>query len=188
MRSSSAAARPWPTTRCSPHGPAGPRVADRIVLDSLASLPTTHQLAQTARDIPTMVVTGPDAPEENAQRLAECGCEVYMCFSNDRQERLAELLAELAGRRITNLLVEGGSRLLGSLWDIGQIDEVHTFISPQIAGGEKAFTPISGFGVPTIDEALHLDSPTVDLLDNDIYVHGRVRRKRPRDIYRSHQA
>ncbi len=155
--------------------PAGPRIADRIVLDSTASLPVTHKLAQTAREIPTWIVTGPDASQENSQRLAECGCEVYMCCSDDRQQRLEELLAELAGRRITNLLVEGGSRLLGSLMDLGQIDEVHAFISPKLIGGDKAFTPIAGSGVETIADAIHLDNRTVDFLGDDIHIHGRVR-------------
>ena len=39
-------------------------------------------------------------------------------------ERLTELLAELGRRRMTNVLVEGGSQLLGSLWDAPAIDEI----------------------------------------------------------------
>ena len=61
------------------------------VLVRTASLPASHQLSQTAREVPTLIVTGPDASQENSQRLAEAGCEVYMCCSLDRQERLEEL-------------------------------------------------------------------------------------------------
>jgi diaminohydroxyphosphoribosylaminopyrimidine deaminase / 5-amino-6-(5-phosphoribosylamino)uracil reductase len=42
-----------------------------------------------------------------------------------------ELLDELGRRRMTNLLVEGGAQVLGSLFDAELIDEVHVFVSPR---------------------------------------------------------
>ncbi len=48
---------------------------------------------------------------------------------------------------MTNVLVEGGSRLLGTLFDIGAVDEVHVFIAPKIAGGAAAPGPIGGPGI-----------------------------------------
>ena len=47
-------------------------------------------------------------------------------------------LDELGRRRMTNVLVEGGSQLLGSLFDAGEIDEVHVFIAPKLIGGPAA--------------------------------------------------
>ena len=42
--------------------PAGPRVAQRIVLDTLASIDLHSQLVASAQDVPTIIVTGPEAP------------------------------------------------------------------------------------------------------------------------------
>ena len=42
----------------------------RIVVDSLAQLASTSQLVRTARQFPTIVATGPDAPVKDLRRLA----------------------------------------------------------------------------------------------------------------------
>ena len=45
---------------------------------------------------------------------------------------------------MTNVLVEGGSRLLGRFFDDQAIDEVQVFIAPTLFGGPAAFPPILG--------------------------------------------
>src|SRR5205085_11417757 len=130
-----------------PEGGPPARVATRIVLDSMASLPNFSQLVRTAPQIPTLIAAGPDAPEKELRRLAGAGCEVLPFAPPSRYERLVQLLDELGRRRMTNILVEGGASLLGSLFDARQIDEVHTFIAPKLFGGQKARTPIRGGGV-----------------------------------------
>jgi diaminohydroxyphosphoribosylaminopyrimidine deaminase/5-amino-6-(5-phosphoribosylamino)uracil reductase len=77
---------------------------------------------------------------------------------------------------MTNILVEGGSMLLGSLFDAGQIDEVHVFIAPKLFGGQKARSAIRGAGIEQIADALSLEKLRVQMLGDDIYVSGRIRR------------
>jgi diaminohydroxyphosphoribosylaminopyrimidine deaminase/5-amino-6-(5-phosphoribosylamino)uracil reductase len=86
------------------------------------------------------------------------------------------LLDELGRRRMTNVLVEGGSQLLGGLFNLRAIDEVHVFIAPKIAGGAAAPSPIGGAGIDRMAEALQLAEISIEELDGDVYVHGRVRR------------
>ena len=86
------------------------------------------------------------------------------------------LLDELGRRRMTNVLVEGGSRLLGSFFDAGAIDEVHVFIAPKLIGGRDAPSPISGDGLKSIAESLRLIEPQIRQLGDDIYVSGRIAR------------
>ena len=152
------------------------RVATRIVFDTQARLASTSQLVRTARQTPTLIATGPDAPEKEMRRLAAAGCEVLPFLATSRAERLEQLLDELGRRRMTNLLVEGGSELLGALSDARQIDEVHAFVAPKLFGGEKARSPIGGAGVDQVSEALILDQPQWRELAGDLYLSGRVRR------------
>ena len=42
---------------------------------------------------------------------------------------------------MTNVLVEGGSRLLNTLFDMYAIDEVHVFTAPKDAGGDSTSAP-----------------------------------------------
>ena len=73
---------------------------------------------------------------------------------------------------MTNVLVEGGSALLGSFRDAGVIDEVHVFIAPRLLGGASARTPIGGHGVEKVAEALELDRWEFESIGRDLLVHG----------------
>jgi diaminohydroxyphosphoribosylaminopyrimidine deaminase/5-amino-6-(5-phosphoribosylamino)uracil reductase len=154
--------------------PGGHRVAARVVLDSSASLSSDSQLVRTARQVPLIVGAADSASAQDRQRLAAAGCEVVVCPGAGPSERLDWLLDELGHRRMTNVLVEGGGRLLGSLFDAHHIDEVHVFIAPKLLGGGDAVTPIAATGVDRLANAVHLADPRIDRSGSDIYVHGRV--------------
>ena len=156
--------------------PPGPRTAQRIVIDTGASLSSESQLVRTARDTPVMVVTGPEPPAPDRSRLEDDGCEVFVCDADDRDERLRQLFEELGRRRFTNVLIEGGGQLTGSLLTGRMIDEVHVFIAPKLIGGREAPGPMAGHGIGQMSGALGIDEPQVEQLDGDIYVHGRLLR------------
>jgi diaminohydroxyphosphoribosylaminopyrimidine deaminase/5-amino-6-(5-phosphoribosylamino)uracil reductase len=153
--------------------PCGPRTAVRVVLDSRGRLPATSLLAQTARSIPTVVAATEAISPERAAVLEECGCGVLRLPATTGRPGVQALLAELGRRRMTNILVEGGSAVLGSFLDAGALDEVHVFLSPRLAGGAAALTPVAGVGVERIFEAVPLTDTQVAVVDGDIYVHGR---------------
>jgi diaminohydroxyphosphoribosylaminopyrimidine deaminase / 5-amino-6-(5-phosphoribosylamino)uracil reductase len=156
--------------------PPGPRTAVRVVLDSQASLSVGCQLVRTAREVPLIVAVAENAPQANRDALSNVGCEVLVCPGTVHLQRLHWLLDELGRRKMTNVLVEGGSRLLGELFDAGEIDEIHAFIAPKIAGGENAPTPIGGTGIGLMAEACQLDSPTIEVCGTDVYIRGRIAR------------
>jgi diaminohydroxyphosphoribosylaminopyrimidine deaminase/5-amino-6-(5-phosphoribosylamino)uracil reductase len=155
--------------------PPGPRVATRIVVDSQARLALDSQLVRTARATPLLVAAGPQASAQACGRLQDAGCEVWTSAADGANERLRNLLDELGRRRMTNVLVEGGGQLLGSLLDAGEIDEVHVFIAAKLAGGRDAPTPMGGAGVEQMSLAWQVPAPIVERLDDDVYVHGRLR-------------
>jgi diaminohydroxyphosphoribosylaminopyrimidine deaminase / 5-amino-6-(5-phosphoribosylamino)uracil reductase len=77
---------------------------------------------------------------------------------------------------MTNVLVEGGSELLGSFFDAGAVDEVHVFVAPKLIGGHGAASPIGGMGVDKIADGMNLSDPQIRHVGEDVYIHGRVRR------------
>jgi diaminohydroxyphosphoribosylaminopyrimidine deaminase/5-amino-6-(5-phosphoribosylamino)uracil reductase len=85
------------------------------------------------------------------------------------------VLADLGRRRFTNVLVEGGAGLLGSVMDAGAADEFHVFIAPKLIGGAAAPAPIGGTGVALLAEAPELAGVTVERSGADVYVHGFAR-------------
>jgi diaminohydroxyphosphoribosylaminopyrimidine deaminase/5-amino-6-(5-phosphoribosylamino)uracil reductase len=151
--------------------PPGPRTAARVVLDSRGRLPAGSILGRTARSVPTLVATA-NTPAVEAAELQACGCEVLPLPAVDGRPNVDALLAELGRRRCTNVLVEGGSGVLGSFLDAGAVDEVHVFIAPRLAGGAGALTPVGGAGVAKVAEALSLAECRVEVVQGDVYVHG----------------
>ena len=151
------------------------RVATRIVVDSAASLSLDSQLVQTAADIPVLIAAAHDALPNACQRLADSGVEVVHFAGLDHEGRLDGLLAELGRRRLTNVLVEGGSRLLGTLFEMRAIDEVHVFLAPKLAGGAAAPSPVGGAGIDRMADALQLADISIEELEGDVHIHGRVR-------------
>jgi diaminohydroxyphosphoribosylaminopyrimidine deaminase / 5-amino-6-(5-phosphoribosylamino)uracil reductase len=153
--------------------PTGPRTAVRVILDTLASLGGESQLVRTARESPVMVAVGKESSAANRQRLCDAGCEVFVGEGETHAARLETLLAELGRRRWTNVMVEGGGRLLGSLLDAREIDEVHVFIAPKLVGGASAASAVAGRGIAEMSAALCLESPHVRQLDGDTYITAR---------------
>jgi diaminohydroxyphosphoribosylaminopyrimidine deaminase / 5-amino-6-(5-phosphoribosylamino)uracil reductase len=150
------------------------RIATRVVFDSSASLALDSRLAKTACDVPVLVAAAKDAADESCQGLISAGAEVFRCPGSSHEERLSDLFDELGRRRMTNILVEGGSRLLGTLFDMRAIDEVHVFVAPKITGGQGATSPIGGMGIERMRDALKLREIAIEELAGDIYIHGRL--------------
>jgi diaminohydroxyphosphoribosylaminopyrimidine deaminase / 5-amino-6-(5-phosphoribosylamino)uracil reductase len=156
--------------------PSGPRTACRVILDSHARLPIASQLVQTVGRTPTLVVVPilPAAhPNENAasNRLADAGCEVLaLPADDDGRPDIMKLLDELGQRRWTNLLVEGGSEVLGKFFDLNVVDELHVFVSPKLIGGAQSKPPVGGRGVDVIAQSAGWITETIESMDGDAYM------------------
>jgi diaminohydroxyphosphoribosylaminopyrimidine deaminase/5-amino-6-(5-phosphoribosylamino)uracil reductase len=156
---------------------AGIRTATRIVLDTHASLSSRSQLARTASQAPVLLAVREDAPAERCQHLTQLGVEVVKIPRSDDSRPgqgicLETLLDLLGNRNMTNVLVEGGGQVLGTLMELEEIDEVHAFIATKLVGGATAPTPIAGPGLARMEDARQLEQVEVEVLEGDIYVRG----------------
>lgn len=156
--------------------PPGARTATRIVVDSTARITPNLQIATTAHQFDTLVATGPGADDEKCRQLKQLGCSIFKGESHDPNQRLLELLCHLSQQGMTNILVEGGSRLLGSLHDLNQLDEIHVFIGPKLLGGSNSLSPMSGAGHLQMASASSVNIEKVESIDGDIYLTGRTLR------------
>jgi len=156
--------------------PPGPRTATRIVLDSTAQILRSSRLAQSTDQAPLLIAVSEDAPVDRRQNLEACGAEILVLPGNDAATCTAALLDELGRRQMTNLLVEGGGQVLGTLQDLDAIDEVHVFVAPKLVGGADAPSAIAGQGLAEMTAALQLRDPGIEVVGEDAYIFGRVRR------------
>jgi diaminohydroxyphosphoribosylaminopyrimidine deaminase/5-amino-6-(5-phosphoribosylamino)uracil reductase len=123
-----------------------------------------------------MIVTAGSAATE----LRAAGCEVLELPAEAGRVPVPVLMNELGRQRMTNVLIEGGSGVLGTFLDARAFDEVHVFISPKLIGGSEGKTPIGGCGMERIAEAILLASWNVEMIDGDLYVRGERGTEYPR--------
>ena len=153
--------------------PKGPRIATRIVVDSVARLPVESQLVQTASEAPVLVLTTTAAPSDRCACLRDAGVEVIAIDSDSNgKPDLNNVSLELGRRRFTNVLVEGGGQMLGAFFDKGLIDEVHAFIALKLVGGSDAPSPLAGHGLEMVTDCPSIQQPALQVLDGDIYLSG----------------
>lgn len=152
--------------------PPGPRVPLRVVMDRTARLPVGSQLARTAGEVPTLLVTALAASADRVAALQAMGCSV-LPMDGSPVEQVAALLAELGRRRLTNVLVEGGAGVLGSFVSAGLIDAVQVYVAPLVVGGSKALGPVGGAGLAELSAALRLGPLAVTALGADVLLQAR---------------
>jgi diaminohydroxyphosphoribosylaminopyrimidine deaminase / 5-amino-6-(5-phosphoribosylamino)uracil reductase len=118
------------------HHPA-PRVPPaRVVFDRRARIPLGSYLVQTARSVPTLVVTTSDrTPGVDALRAH--GVETIAARD------VRDALRLLRGRGIRSLLVEGGAGLSGALFDADCVDRL-VLVRSLVTLGEKALDAFAG--------------------------------------------
>jgi diaminohydroxyphosphoribosylaminopyrimidine deaminase/5-amino-6-(5-phosphoribosylamino)uracil reductase len=153
--------------------PPGLRGPVRIVLDSSARLDPASNLAMTAREVPVMVAVTDRSPASHRERLAAAGCEI-LAFPGKGPVPLSDLLIELGRRGMTNILIEGGGRVLGGFLDAGLVDAVDVFIAPMLEGGDHPRTAARGRGHALMSEVSRLRDLQVDRVGDDVRIRGRV--------------
>ncbi len=149
------------------------RIATRIVLDTHLRTPLRAQLVRTARQLPTRIFCGPDAPVRRARALEQAGCVVQRIARTRDGLSLPAVLDALGRQQVadgrlkggnrllsdqpmTNVLVEGGGTLLGRFFDQRLADELHVYVAPLLIGGRAAPGPLNSKGAATVAGALRL--------------------------------
>jgi diaminohydroxyphosphoribosylaminopyrimidine deaminase / 5-amino-6-(5-phosphoribosylamino)uracil reductase len=113
----------------------------RVVLDSGLRTPPEARLVATAREVPTWIVAGEDAPVEPERRLAAAGVEVMRVGTRDGRIDLGEALRLLGTRGVTRVFSEGGPAIGEALVEADLVDACALATSA---------TPLGEEGVPAL--------------------------------------
>jgi diaminohydroxyphosphoribosylaminopyrimidine deaminase/5-amino-6-(5-phosphoribosylamino)uracil reductase len=151
----------------------GARHPLRVIIDHRAALSPASALARTAREIPTLVVTG-EAADTSA--LEAAGVEILRAPTVAGRVELAAALRGLVARGAHSVLCEGGPTLGGALLDAGLVDEALWFVAPKLLGGADAYPALGGRGVELMADAVTLDEVKVRRFGADLAVSGYVHR------------
>ena len=139
----------------------------RVIIDSHGRISPDSAIFND--DTPILIATA----EEKIMNGSYEGAKVLSFPSEvDTKVDLDGLLKYLGSEMITSALVEGGSELIGSLFDLGLVDKVVAFLSPSVIGGRTAITAIGGQGCKNISDVKKLVDVSYDVLGEDIMITG----------------
>ncbi|MBH1941157.1 bifunctional diaminohydroxyphosphoribosylaminopyrimidine deaminase/5-amino-6-(5-phosphoribosylamino)uracil reductase RibD [Mobilitalea sibirica] len=147
----------------------------RIVVDTRARLPLDANILHMNSSARTILATTNLASLEKLSQLEAMGIEIIVTPLENAQVDLRYLMKELGKKKIDSILLEGGSELNYSALSSGIVDKVNAFIAPKIIGGSNAKTPVGGFGIDKMNNAIFLHSIEVKIFGNDIMIEGYIK-------------
>jgi diaminohydroxyphosphoribosylaminopyrimidine deaminase/5-amino-6-(5-phosphoribosylamino)uracil reductase len=169
--------------------PRGWRDPARVVLDTHLRLPRESLLARTARDVPTLVLCGPDARQGNARALGDLGVEVVkVTLGADGRVSLVAALHVLAEREWSPLLLEAGGVLTSAFVSAGLVDDVAWFLAPTVLACHAAKPALDLPGPRDLAARLHLVDVTMRRVGTDWLLRAHVARESAPDAASSANA
>jgi diaminohydroxyphosphoribosylaminopyrimidine deaminase/5-amino-6-(5-phosphoribosylamino)uracil reductase len=163
---------PQLTSRCGDKGGTTKKQPLRVIVDSSGRTPVTARVFSEPGK--TLLALGTHLAPEKQEAFSRVGAELVELPSEEGRVDLKGLLKVLGEKEITSVLVEGGSILLGSLFDQGLVDKVIAFIAPIIIGGEGAKTAVGGKGADKVINCIRIERVSTRNYDQDLMISGYV--------------
>ncbi|MDD5108050.1 MAG: bifunctional diaminohydroxyphosphoribosylaminopyrimidine deaminase/5-amino-6-(5-phosphoribosylamino)uracil reductase RibD [Candidatus Omnitrophica bacterium] len=146
----------------------------KVIVDSNLSTPENSNIfSGDSQVIIITLASRPGQETENRKNLA-AKAKILEVKERSGQINLRDALKKLAQLQISNIIVEGGGTLIGSLFDERLVDKVLFFISPKIIGGKDAVSSVMGTGVKRIGQAIKLHEIKIRRFDEEFLIEARV--------------
>ena len=149
----------------------------RIVLDTTLRTPLDAKIVRTVDQAKTLIFHGPGVDPKRAAALSELGVELVEIPMSCGKVDLDVVLKNLGGRGVVRLLVEGGPKVLASLFARHHVDRVAAFVAPKLIGDASA----PGLGSPHralhMNEAVTLEKTRIKRLGPDVLFVGEIARR-----------
>lgn len=146
----------------------------KIIIDSELSITGDANIFSPNSQVVVVTLPHPPGQETDNRRILAEKAKILEVKAKSGEINLRDAMKKLARMEITNILVEGGGTLIGSLFDEGLVDKVLFFIAPKIIGGKDALSSVMGRGVTRIDNAIKLKDIKLKRLGTDFLFEGRV--------------
>lgn len=146
----------------------------RAVLDPDLRTPPRARLFSQADGGPVLIYarTADDSRRSRAARLCAAGAEIVAAGGVSGCLDLDRVLADLARREISGLLVEGGGRTAAGFIEAGLVDKAILVIAPLLIGGRDAVPLFPGRGADRLSAAPRLRLTSSFRLGGDLFVEG----------------
>lgn len=139
----------------------------RIILDPKGDVSINRQVIQD--ELETWIITS-FMSEDKRKHLETLGNRVIYIQSKENIIDLEQLLIQLHGLGIQNIMVEGGKTLHESFLREKLFDEIQAYVAPKFIGGTQTLQHLN---ISTMSEALELKDVSFQIFENNIKITGR---------------
>jgi len=144
----------------------------KIVLDSSLRIKLTANLFKGVKKDDCIIATTAKASKTKIKQLERKGARIIICPSNKNGIRMKWLFRKLAEEKITSVLIEGGSKMVGGALAEKCVDKLYIYIAPLIFGSHSALGSIDGLRIKDVKKAILLEKRTIFKVDRDLLITG----------------
>ena len=141
----------------------------RYALDPWLDVDEDAYLLDTT-EASTTIFCSFEASRRRLNMIERSGVEVFNTPLSPEGLSLQAVFDKLYDDGVAELLVEGGSELVASLFNHGYVDQLIIFIAPIIIGGRDGITAIGGDGIMWMEQAIRASYMHTQQIGNDIMV------------------
>lgn len=117
---------------------------------------------------PPVTTSAPIDPIRVVLGRAPEGANVHPC--REMSGRLTDVLDELGGDGVVQLLVEGGAHVAGAFHRAGLVDRYVVYVAPALFGGSDSRRMFSGLGAWTMDDLWRGEFASVERVGDDLRI------------------
>lgn len=140
----------------------------RVIMTSDAGLDPASRIAQSAKDIPTLCITGQDAGHSASPTDQIDGVSVItVARDTDGRPDMMNALSVLAKQGMTSVLVEAGGILLASMMRQGLVDRLIWIKAPMVIGGD-GIAAIEALDLTSLDKARGFEAVHQQMMGEDM--------------------
>ena len=143
----------------------------RIIVDTRLRTPRNVAILNGVLSRRTIIATA-ETDRGIHRPYLEQGATVVVCDEFEGRVSIKDLLQKLGIMGVQSILLEGGSRLAGSMLQQGVIDELVFFIAPKVIGS-NGFSPFNLHDITSMSRAIMLEYTGIRRIGSDIVVTAR---------------
>ncbi|MBI4774322.1 MAG: bifunctional diaminohydroxyphosphoribosylaminopyrimidine deaminase/5-amino-6-(5-phosphoribosylamino)uracil reductase RibD [Deltaproteobacteria bacterium] len=151
----------------------------RVILDSGLNIRSDRKVFNADSEAGLIVFTRKGAAAEKIREIEAAGSEVIQVTADGDWVSFPEVISELARRKVTSVLIEGGSRVAASALRSGLADKIYFFYAPKIIGGKDAPGMFGDLGIRRMADGMKVYNVKHRRFGDDLLLEGYLRKPLP---------
>ena len=144
----------------------------RLIVSKYGDIPMDAKVLQVDNTVKTWIIASEFLPREKEESFCSLGVKVIKFKEMKGHLDFHQIMDRLGQLGIDSVYIEGGSAILGSVFESGCVHKVYTAVAPKIIGGVQAVSPVGGTGIEYMRDAIVLKRISHEIIGPDVIIKG----------------